>query len=74
MSTADRVDVIACEQYAVAACAPFGMSREVVALRVNLLHPPRVVQRHWKIAELQNLAYPCECDHDAKRNHWLLRC
>lgn len=74
MSTADRVDVFACDKAALAACAPAGMQREVVEARVNQLHPPRVVPRRWKIAELTGAAYPCECDHDAKRNHWLLRC
>jgi hypothetical protein len=70
----DRVNIFVCDQHAVAVCAPAGMQREVVQIRVNQAQSPDCVPRLWWIAELQHIAYPCECDHDANRNHWLLRC
>jgi hypothetical protein len=75
MGVGDKVTIVACDPKAVEACAPVGMQREVVEIRVNQTH--RLAGRRWAITPDpfdEETPNPCECAVDAKRNHWLLRC
>lgn len=71
-AAADAVTIHAVGVLALSCCAPKGMSREVVEARCNVMHPTGI-ERRWIIVD-RGGRFPVECDCDATRQHWLLRC